>query len=420
MERSQISECDEYKPRATQVRLQPIFDVIEAQARRFPNVFTDFCSRLRFLAKDEPYHHLILDWLDRLTQTELCETLTQEDIFAAKIFFDIYDLPWSTVGETLLELLDRDHLNIRACAAHQIAKFYSNFLKLENGYRYFSDREKNKYNSDFFSGLPPFEEMMDTMRRKEIERPGIAGAFWSIISWIDRNFEDYISNRLDPNEWLLDILENSPEPEPYLPYFPCNLAFDAHERFSDNANAIRRLINMGRLELALFAATDRNYKIPELQPLLVELGYANESEVVRLASWHLAYYYHYLHPEGAKQGYVELIGDLPEIDLFLLFPKREEPESPYAAIIYNKNIEEPLSQSLAKQWIDRIFPINFRGALRSDLPTGISNWYQKGYIDYHSNEKKRSRSFKKRESESIDTVIVGYRSNTPWNPKQFL
>ncbi|MDC0831877.1 hypothetical protein AY599_02245 [Leptolyngbya valderiana BDU 20041] len=400
--------------------MQPIFQAITEASQNKPEIFDRFCSRFQFLGRDEPFRQLVLEWLDRLESSEDCKTPTPENIYATQIFFGIYDLPWSTVGETLLELLDRDHLNIRACAAHQIAKFYSNFLKLENGYRYFSDREKNKYNSDFFSGLPPFEEMMETMRRKEIERPGIAGAFWSIISWIDRDLEDYISNRLDPNKWLLDILENSPEPEPYLPYFPCNLAFDAHERFSDNANAIRRLINMGRLELALFAATDRNYKIPEIQPLLVELGSANESEVVRLASWHLAYYYHYLHPEGAKQGYVELIGDLPDIDLFLLFPKREEPESPYAAIIYNKNIEEPLSQSLAKQWIDRIFPINFRGALRSDLPTGISNWYQKGYIDYHSNEKKRSRSFKKRESESIDTVIVGYRSDTPWNPKQFL
>jgi hypothetical protein len=180
--------------------------------------------------------------------------------------------------------------------------------------------------------------MMQLIYNKELDRPGIAGAFWDVIP----------QQGFDAKEWLLDILENSPEPEPYICYFPCNLAFDAHERFSRDAGAIRRLIDMGRVGLALDAATDESCKVASLEPLLIELGNYDDPEIIRRASWHLAYYYHYLHVRGAELGYVELVGELSTIDLFLLFSQKNELESPYAAVIYPKETDGKLSLQTAR------------------------------------------------------------------------
>ncbi|NEO28173.1 MAG: hypothetical protein F6K03_15165, partial [Kamptonema sp. SIO4C4] len=211
--------------------------------------------------------------------------------------------------------------------------------------------------------------------------------------------------------WLLDILEQSPDPEPYIPYFPYNLTFDAHERFSRDADAIRRLMHMGRARLALAAATDESCQIAELEPLLIELGYSDDPEMVRIASWQLAYYYHVLHPKGADLGYVELVSGVSEIDLLLLFSRNTEAESPYAAVIYPR--DGYFSLSVAQQWVNRIFPEAIRGIPRDDLSPGLADWYQRGYIDYHRDEQNQ-------DTDAIAGVIIGYRSSVPLHPQDFL
>jgi hypothetical protein len=151
------------------------------------------------------------------------------------------------------------------------------------------------------------------------------------------------------------------------------------------------------VDIAIEAATDKSCKIESLEPLLIEMGNSDDPNVVRLASWHLAYYYHYLHPNGVKLGYIERIDELPEIDLFLLFSCHQKPDSPYAVVLYAKEKNKSMNRLIAQKWI----------AIHS------STWYQRGYIDDSSFDLNPK-------SEELDRVIIGYRSDISWNPKQFL
>ena len=247
MEGSQHSNCNDYKPRPTHERLKSILEAITAQASDKPEIFATFCSHCQFLAEKSPNNHLILEWLDELTALEDRQAPTEEEIVAAKIFLGAYDSTWQEVGTTLLELLDHADRHIRACAAYQIGKFCSKATSSrEDVWEWGRNDKKYVQGKQAVVGMPPLEAMMQLIRSKELERPGVAGAFWNVIP----------KNGIDAKEWLLEVLAHSQEPEPYIPYFPCNLAFDAHERFSRDADAVRRLIDMGRAGLALAAATD--------------------------------------------------------------------------------------------------------------------------------------------------------------------
>jgi hypothetical protein len=174
-------------------------------------------------------------------------------------------------------------------------------------------------------GMPSLSEMISFINAKEIEYPGV------MSGWKRRC--EIIPDDRDYTEWVLDIFARSPTPETFSPYFPITLAFSAHESFSNNPQAIRRLIDIGRIDIACEAATDEDRKIDGIEPLLIELANLDDPEVVRIASWHLAYNYHYLHPRGAETGYVESIDELPEIDIFLLFSRSNVYWNPRQSIV---------------------------------------------------------------------------------------
>jgi hypothetical protein len=395
-------------------RLPTILQKIAQQATIIPDIFEEFCYVFSRFKEQESYQTLIFQWLQQLASDENRQQPSSEAIQAA-IYYYGYGWTWQEIGTELIAALDHDDLTVRACAAYQIGQLYLSSQLNED-----DEPEQIEIKQKIGASLPPITEMIELISQKEIERPGIAAAFGPPNLGVDDfNYKD----------WILDILEKSPHPEPYIVYFPCNLTFYAHEIFSKDPEAIRRLMNMGRVGIAIAAATDEHYQIPELEPLLIEMGYDKDLEIVRLASWHLAYHYHYLHPKGAELGYVELIDNLPEIDLFLLFNLRENSTSPYAAVIYVKDKNQLLKQEIAKKWVDKIFPPSFRGEEQkrrggldiSLLETVVDEnyvytngtWFEKGYTSYKSKIKNAKQNL-------WDNVIIGYRSDTPWNPQEFL
>ncbi len=404
-----------------EVRMRSILTAIVQKTELHPDLFAAFCSRLDSLVKQQPYQNLVLDWLNTLLLQTDRQTPTTEAILAAQLFLDQNDRPWQTIGETLIEWLDAADLNLRSCAAYKLGKFCHslycnwdwqdddaedilNYTYLEDGtWKWAFDPGVYEKYEQLIRGFPAPEDIRNLIRIKEIDRPGIAGAWLQGGGAID----------LDLREWILDLLENSPTPEPSLPYYPIDLAMYAHEWYAKDADAIRRLIDMGRTDIAIAAATDEDCKIEELEPLLIELGNCDDPFIVRQASWHLAYYYHILHPNGEKLGYVEQIFEVPEIDLFLLFSDREKSESPYAAVLYAQQKDDLLKHPIAQKWIDRIFPKSVRGSKTGHHGDATSTWYHRGYIDRRWRDRSPN-------SDYLDRVIIGYRSNIPWNPKQFL
>jgi hypothetical protein len=398
--------------------LQQILQAIIAHADS--DTFAEVCRKFHDLFKEEQrYQDIAIDCFSELLEMPEHSDDTKSDIIAAQIFFGVYDTTWLEVREFLLNAIDSSNSNLRVCAAYQIGTFAGDLYCYYWNYPSYSPPKISRSNCIYgegqrtidykkyqkrMEGLPSLSEMISFINTKEIEYPGV------ICGW--RTQCQTRPDDRDYSEWILDIFARSPTPETFSSYFPITLAFSAHERFSDNPQAIRRLIDIGRIDIACAAATDENKKIDGMEPLLIELANLDDPEVVRIASWHLAYNYHYLHPRGAEIGYVESIDELPEIDIFLLFSRHKEIEAPYAVIIYPKQIDGKFTKETADRWIDRIFPPSVRGDLRED-GYGANSWYRSGYVGYNISEKIDDR-------DEIDRITIGYRSNVYWNPRQFI
>ncbi|MFE1743783.1 hypothetical protein [Coleofasciculus sp. H7-2] len=304
------------------------------------------------------------------------------------LFF--YGYIWKEAQLNLLAALDHPHPSVRACAAQKIGEFYQ-----------YGDPD-----------MPPINEMMQLIKDKEIERPGIAGPFFDPICFDFKNIQQSYETQIDVCQWILDILENrkSSKPKLKLKYFGVSIDFQAHELLSNNPSHIQHLIKIGRFDIAVLAATDRERKIEALEHILMDLGNHNEPEIVRLASWHLAYYYHRLHPKGEEMNFVKLISELADIDVFLNFSSDSKP--PYAAIIYPKDDNKLMNNQTAWTWINKLFPESVRGKVVPntwDNEDEVTYQYECGYIQFRG-------SVERKEWESVTIADYG----NFWNPIKLL
>ena len=131
---------------------------------------------------------------------------------------------------------------------------------------------------------PGENELFEIMKSKEIERPGIAGPFWS-------DFHFGYAGPVNAVEWMLDILERRNGPEPAE--MPFNgIDFYLHELCDSNPAAILRMIAAGRQDVALMTATERQENVPGMEPILQKLAADPDVEIATAATKHLQRYYH--------------------------------------------------------------------------------------------------------------------------------
>jgi len=380
-------------------RLEGILTAVEQRLSSHPELLEAFCAHFYYhWVLDELQTGQIRDWLNRLDASPDAGRLSRDSLLAARILFGAYGATWREAGAGLLEALDQEDLTVRACAAYQIGKFCRR-LAPENDY-YDDWRRDLEEDQRLTEGMAPLTDYWALIRSKEIERAGVAGAFWQRApKWT-----------IDAGDWLLTLLEQA-EPEPYIRYFPCNLGFDAHERFSRNPAAVRRLIDAGLIGLACAAATDIMELIPGMEPLLMELGENEDVEIVRLASWMLAYAYHRLHPNGARLGFVQRHATHSDYDLFLLFSERQQPGTPYAVVLYPKSPRRSWSEQEAEHFVDQVFLPTARGEASQDTLTNRDyHWqYARGFVSF-------AVAGKRKNAKRVARITIGYRSDTYWNP----
>ncbi len=366
------------QPRARE-RAQTILATI-TQPNSFPGTFEMCCATFHHALEKRAADRVTFLALLREPTIKNAESVSEDARLAAEIVFGSLGTTWSKVKEALFLALDHADDNVRACAAYQIGQFVSS--KTE----------------------PHVEDIAPLIADKEVGRPGVAGAFWSAHPLKDKN---------DWN-WLLEVLCRSSSPEPYLNYFPCNLAFEAHEYFSRDPVAVQRLMTAERFDVAIMTATEENERVPGMQPLLHELGECGDEETARLAAWHLAYHYHVLHERGAKRGYVEQLAISENVILFLLWSKTKTHTS-YAAVLCAAQSGGCLRYAEAEQWVDCLFPPEVRGPIQPRYyPVPGLYRYQRGYVTFVpllGTEANIS---------YVDSVMIGYRSDMPWNPKEYL
>jgi len=383
-------------PSLLHFRLGGILAAVEHRLTSRPELLEAFCYYF-YRHRDEPQTGQIRNWLNSLDASLDAGRLSRDSLLAARILFGAYGATWGEAGTRLLETLDHEDLTVRACAAYQIGKFCRRLAPASEEHD--SWRRNLEEDQRITQGMAALTHYWDLIRSKEIQRAGVAGAFWnSAPTWT-----------IDADDWLLTLLEQA-EREPYLRYFPCNLGFDAHERFSSNPVAIQRLIDAGRIDLALEAATEENDPVPGLEPILMELGENEDMEIVRRASWTLAYAYNRLHPNGARLGFVQRQLTHPHYDLFLLFTGDRQPGLPYAVVLYPKIPCQYWSLKKAEDLVHQIFPPTVRGEASRDSPTDWpSRWYERGYVSFAVTGKQRN-------TKRVSRITIGYRSDIYWNP----
>jgi len=345
-----------------------------------PELFDNFCGQF---FRNRLARRALLPELCHLAEEHADNTpgLSGDSLMGAVTLYGGDGRRWAEAGPALLAALDDPGELVRAAAAYRVGK-----LSRE------TEREPT---------------MRELILRKEWERPGVAAGFWNAVSFPSREEGD---------AWLLDALCGAPGPEPFIPYFPCNLGFDAHERFSEDPAAVRRLLDAGRVWVAAITATEENRPVQGMEPLLFEIGDREEEpEAARLAVWHLAYHYHALHPRGAAAGYAERVVVPGEIDLLLLFSTHLSNGNPYAAVIWPAAKGMGLSLADARRWVDTLFPPSLRGEPKSTEDSDRGRWYRSGYVEL--------RRFPGDDAlllDRVDCTSIGYRSDAPWNPRVFL
>ncbi len=336
-EKMQAYRQKDFKPGLPEQRLPGILKAIALRGEQIPLIIEAFCYHTQIMAEDKPYRSLILQWLDELEHGKKTK-IGATSLLTAKIILKVFGHTWSKAKDSLLSFLDHDDLMVRAYAADQIGQFYAED-----------------------ESMPPLDSMMDMVKQKDIERPGIAGPFWGAICFDFENIKKELNPEIYPVEWMFDILKQRKSAEPELRHFN-GIDFYAHELFAGSARLIQRLIDLHRTDIAIAAATEWRDKIEALEPILVKLGYNNDQEIVRQASWHLAYHYHNLHPHGEELGFVERLSELEPIDIFINYSKPGF-DCAYAAVIYPKNSSELLADKVAWEWVDKIIPIDIRGPI---------------------------------------------------------
>ena len=265
---------------------------------------------------------------------------------AARIAYLDGRAPWQPPGESLVGCLDHADDMVRAYAARALGRRYC----------------------DSKVQLPqPLPEFVGLLTAKEIERPGIAGPFFS--NWYGFGMADFVERAgVQVEDWFCTILAQRRYPEPDT--LPCSNGIDffAHEVFGGRAGYVRRLLEMGQRELALEAATEIDDRVEDMKPILVELGYSADSEICRRASWHLAYHYRRLHPAGEARGFVARRALPGGAELFI---NLTDPQAgPYYA--YSATIVPPIGQTFddatAVAMLEIVLPQSMRGEL---LPYGL-------------------------------------------------
>ncbi len=265
---------------------------------------------------------------------------------AARIAYLDGRAAWQRPGESLIGFLDHDDDMVRAYAARALG---------------------NRYCDSETVLSPPLPQFVALLTAKEIERPGIAGPFFS--NWYGFGMEDFVERAgVQVEDWFCTILAERRHPEPET--LPCSNGIDffAHEVFGGRAGYVRRLLEMGHRELALEAATEIDHYVEDMEPILVELADSADPEICRRASWHLAYHYRRLHPAGEARGFVVRRALPGDAELFINVVRPPAgPHYAYSAMIVPP-IGETFDEAAAATMLEIVVPQSMRGDL---LPYGL-------------------------------------------------
>ena len=261
-----------------------LVEAVERAGRGHPDVLAAFLRRLRWHGDDEPSHAVLLPWLRGLAP-RLGTNAPGEFIEGAILMLE---QAGRDEVAPLFAALDHRSAYVRACAAYAI------------GWARMDDPEA--FDTAFIEDLTA----------RELLRPGLVGPFWS--GW---SLMDYHTLPFDPLDWMLGIIERRSGPEPADMDFN-GIDFHVHELADHSPEGVRRLLAVGRIGLALMAATEVRHAVAAMAPVLRELAAHSDPVVAAEASHHLARYYAEVSPEADPDRVRHVADWRAGIDAFVL------------------------------------------------------------------------------------------------------
>jgi len=323
-ENSQHYRQGDFKAAPASQRLQPILDATLRQQEK------ELCL-LRFTkwsSLSEEQKEFFSQWL---SQAEADGIISQVAAATARIQTDLFTKEdWNLAKSFLEPFFDHPNDLLRAASGAAFGEMYA----------------------DGAENMPPLGKVMQEVKEWEIARPGFAGAFLGQLlmnTAADREIE---GGGIKVTDWILEIIAKRLTDEPCVPFYN-GIDFHAHEILSCNPQAVGKLIDFGAESVAAMAATEESRPIAGMQEHLEHLASSSDNFVSRICSWHLAYNYRFLHPEGVRRGYVQL-AEREDVEIFLVFDPEEHDDRPYAATIYPRRAS--LTDDVAWKWIDRLIP----------------------------------------------------------------
>jgi hypothetical protein len=233
-------------------RLGWLRSVLENASTHYPDVSHAFLEHMRFHGDDEPFVAPLCAWLGEWLAAASDPRL-REVIRGALIPHTV------AAAQAWITLLDDESDYVRACAAKRLGDWCDE------------------------TTIPTATSLFDLVGAKDIQRPGVAGPFWS-------GHEYRHCGKPDPSEWMLDILAKRLNSElANLPFI--GVDFHLHELCDFSPDAVELMLRFGHKELALETALERLAVVSGMQPILVRFGDDSDVNVAVRAIRHLAMYY---------------------------------------------------------------------------------------------------------------------------------
>jgi len=331
-ENSQQLRQPDFIPADSKQRLLPILDAISRQQQQTDQcllLFTFYVGMWNSLSEGQK--DIMSAWLTATAQQGI---LSADAAAIAKIQAELFPKDdWDEAKPLLAPYFDDKNDLLRAAAAAAAA-----FGSL------YRDGAKN---------LSPLCDVMQQVKQWEIERPGFAGPFVARLRLDGSPDEEIENSGVKLGDWILEIIEKRKSGEPAVPIYDYGIDFQAREILSNKPNAVWWLIESGAESIAAAAATEDAGPIDGMQASLEKLANSLDDAVCQTCSWHLAWHYRLLHPEGQRRNYVQQL-DRGEVEIFLGFDQLKRCELPCGATIYPRELY--LDDDLAWKWIAKLIP----------------------------------------------------------------
>lgn len=324
-------------------------ELVDRASSRHPDVTRCFLNELRHKGDEKPFPKVLVPWLRGLLDRQPAG-VSRDMIEGAIVLIGGIE-PWQ--GTLLPPALDHPSNYVRACVAHALGR---------TGY---GQGEDGSFDDRFIGEITA----------REVARPGIAGPYWSATGL---TLSDFDGSGFDPVDWMLGIVEQRSGPEPRdLPFN--GIDFHIHELAAGNPDAIGRLIDAGRPDLVIMAATEVRDAVPAMTPLLRKLADHSDPGVAVPAQIHLARYYGILDPR-ADPTRIRHLPDLREgVEVFVI--RHGEPDRFSIQVMILPQGGAVLDDPGAWAAIDEVLPPAVRGELARhpmDMPDAEPAPYKLG------------------------------------------